>query len=134
MQFVLDASITVSWLLVDEYDPRAATALEWLKRDQGVVPQLWHFEVRNAMLIAERRGRSNRARTLESLDYLRRLPIVTDRQPDLEVALNLARMHGLSFYDAMYLELAKRRDVTLATLDSALARAALDEGLAAPRY
>ena len=47
-------------------------------------------------------------------------------------AFNLAREHGLSFYDALYLELANRLGTTLATLDRKLARAALAEGLETP--
>ncbi len=48
---------------------------------------------------------------------------------DLAVALTLAGRHRLSFYDAIYLELAKRRAAPVATLDKALARAAAGEGL-----
>ncbi len=43
--------------------------------------------------------------------------------------MELALTHDLTFYDALYLELAKRRNAPLATLDNALARAAIDEGL-----
>ena len=129
---VLDASITADWLLSDEFDPRAASALAWLRKDEATVPQLWHYEVRNALLVAERRGRVPKSRTTERLDSLRGLPIVTDQGADLQAAFDLARAHGLSFYDALYLELAKRREATLATLDAGLARAAISEGLEVP--
>ena len=69
---------------------------------------------------------------LERLDSLGALPIVTDQEADLLAAFGLARKHGLSFYDAMYLELAKRRVMALATLDSRLASATLAEGLEVP--
>ena len=129
---VLDASITADWLLGDEFDPRAASALAWLRQDEAIVPQLWHYEVRNALLVAERRGRVPKSRTTERLDSLRGLPIVTDQEADLQAAFDLARAHGLSFYDALYLELARRREATLATLDAGLARAAISEGLEVP--
>ena len=129
---VLDASITADWLLSDEFDPRAASVLAWLRKDEAIVPQLWHYEVRNALLVAERRGRVPKSRTTERLDSLRGLPIVTDQGADLQAAFDLARAHGLSFYDALYLELAKRREATLATLDAGLARAAISEGLEVP--
>ena len=45
------------------------------------------------------------------------------------MAFNLAREHLLSFYDALYLELAKRREAEIATLDRELARSARAEGL-----
>ncbi len=47
----------------------------------------------------------------------------------MNIAFALAEKHGLSFYDAIYLELAKRHGAALATLDNALAGAAADEGL-----
>ncbi len=94
------------------------------------MPQLWHLEVRNALLIAERRGRIT-ANGLEERRYaLRRLLVSTDTTPDLEGAFALARTHGLTFYDALYLELAQRRHAALATLDTALGRAAVAAGTA----
>ena len=68
----------------------------------------------------------------ERLDSLRRLPILTDQEADLKAAFDLAREHGLSFYDALYLELAKRRKAPLATLDIQLARAATAERVELP--
>ena len=131
-RLVLDASITADWLLDDEFEPRAADALTRLRRDGAIVPPLWHYEVRNALLAAERRGRVSQNGTTERLDSLKALPIRTDGDTNLQAAFNLAREHGLSFYDALYLELAKRLGTTLATLDRKLAGAALAEGLETP--
>lgn len=66
---------------------------------------------------------------LARLTSLRRLPITTDQSPNLGAAIGLAMTHGLSLYDAAYVELAKRLHLPLATLDQNLARAALAEGL-----
>ena len=63
------------------------------------------------------------------LDALNGLPIRTDEEPDFREALGLAKRHGLSFYDALYLELAERRRAELATLDRALGRVAAAEGV-----
>ena len=126
---ILDASITGVWLFDDELDPRADVALTRLEDDVALVPQLWHVEVRSVLLVAERRGRIRVGEVDERLLWLGGLPIQTDAQPDLDTALSLARTHGLSFYDAVYLELAQRRQATLATLDAALGRAAIAEGL-----
>ncbi len=103
--------------------------LERLKEEGGLAPQLWHFEVRNSLLMAERRGRLSAGEVKGRLDALRSLPIRTDEEPDLQSALELARTHRLSFYDALYLELAKRESAELATLDGALGRAAIAEGV-----
>ena len=126
---VVDASVVISWLFDDEGDPRADMALERLKEEGAVVPNLWYLETRNALLAAERRGRLSAEAVDERLDSLKGLPIRTDQGPDLQSALNLARSHGLSFYDALYLELAKRESSELATLDGALGRAAAAEGV-----
>ena len=107
-----------------------ADAARWRIADGGAfVPQVWHLEVRNALLVAERRGRISAGGTAARLKSLKELPIYTDTQPDLETALELARGHRLAIYDAMYLELAGRRNEALATLDAALARAATAAGL-----
>ena len=129
---VLDASIVVGWLLSDEDDARSEYVSAWLRQEEGIVPQHWHYEIRNALLSAERRGRTTASETAERLDSLSELPIRTDRQADLQEALRLARMYRLSFYDALYLELAKRSISILATLDTELAEAAISEGLEVP--
>ena len=50
--------------------------------------------------------------------------------PDAEDAIStLARKHGLSGYDAAYLETAIRRRAKLSTLDKKLAGAAASEGV-----
>lgn len=126
---VIDASIAAAWLFSDETEPQAEAVLARLAEDSAHVPQLWHLEIRNVLLVAERRGRVSVEQATTFLDALRELPIRTDTTPDLAVAFALARAHGLSFYAALYLELAQRRDGEIATLDSALARAAAAAGL-----
>ena len=126
---VVDASVTVSWLFDDEDEPRAEKALQRLSEDEALVPQLWHLETRNAILLAGRRGRLSRQEVRERMVFLSGLPIRTDGEPDLQSAFGLARTHGLTIYDAMYLELAKRQSAELATLDRALGRAAAAEAV-----
>jgi len=50
-------------------------------------------------------------------------------QAQLPRQLSLARKHGLSFYDALYLDLATSERAQLATLDSKLRTAAQAEGV-----
>lgn len=127
--FVLDASVALAWLLGEEDDPKADLALRRLEREDALVPDLWHLEVRNGLLAAVRRRRIAKDGPSERLRALRELPIRTDRAPDLETASALAEEFVLSFYDAIYLELAVRHAAPLATLDKALARAATASGL-----
>lgn len=128
-EIVLDASITASWLLDDELDPRAAMTADLVRQDGALVPQLWHLEVRNALLAAHRRGRIDDDQLVQRIRSLSALPVTTDLVPDLNSAFDLARSHNLSFYDAIYLELAHRRQAALATLDNRLGLAASAEGL-----
>ena len=126
---VVDASVALVWLFEDEDQPGAERALDRLEEAGAVVPQLWHLEIRNSLLTAERRGRISLDEIDERLDALSDLPIQIDEDPDLRSAFDLARRHGLSFYDALYLELAKRQRAELATLDRVLSRAAASEGV-----
>ncbi len=126
---VVDASVVVAWLFDDENEPRADRVLDRLVEEGALVPQLWHLETRNSLLTAERRGRLSMSGVEERLAALKSLPIRTDVAPDLQGAFHLARTHGLTIYDALYLELAKRESAMLATLDGALGRTALAEGV-----
>ena len=119
----------MTWLLHDEEDPRANAALARLAEAEALVPQVWHLEVRNALLLAERRGRISGKGALARVRSLKGLPIRTDGEPDFDTVFELARLHRLTVYDATYLELAKCRSGALASLDAALVRAAFEEGL-----
>lgn len=60
------------------------------------------------------------------------LPVVVDpvdRRRAFEDTPRLARAHGLTTYDASYLELGVRLGILLATRDRDLAKAVIDERL-----
>ena len=124
MPFVLGASIAACWAFENEDHPVAALALERMRSDQALVPSLWWFEVRNTLIVNERRGRLAEADTAAFLRALSRLGVVVDRSPEDAAVLTLSRKHRLTVYDASYLELAVRETLPLATLDAVLARAA----------
>ena len=127
MPFVLDASAALAWAL-PERGPTAAAARIRIARDEAVVPALWWFELRNGLIVNERRLRITAQETARFLQRVGRLAIVEDRSPDEAAVLALARRHRLTVYDAVYLELALREALPLATLGAALARAATAEG------
>jgi predicted nucleic acid-binding protein len=130
MAFVLDASITACWAFDDEDHPDASLAFDRIRDEEGVIPSLWWFEVRNILIVNERRRRITESETGSFLFKLSRLRLREDRSPNEAAVLRLARAHRLSVYDAAYLELAHREGLPLATLDADLRRAALDEGVA----
>ena len=129
MPFVLDASIAACWAFDDEDHPAAAAALERLRADEAVAPSLWWFEVRNTLIVNERRGRLTEADTTTFLRELSRLGVRIDRTPDEATVLTCARQHRLTVYDACYLELAQREAIPLATLDRDLRKAAAALGV-----
>ncbi|TCQ27582.1 PIN domain-containing protein [Rhizobium sp. PP-CC-3G-465] len=90
------------------------------------------MEIANVLLLAERRGRISAASLIQRLDLISQLPSETDTiviaRPISEI-LPLAREHGLTIYDATYLEIAARRGLPLATRDKALSRAAKAMGI-----
>lgn len=130
MPFVVDASVAACWAFDDENHPVAARALERIRTDEAMAPSLWWFEVRNTLIVSERRGRITEADTTTFLRELLRFNVVIDHAPQEAIVLALARRHRLTVYDASYLELAQREASPLATLDDNLQAAATACGIA----
>jgi predicted nucleic acid-binding protein len=132
---VIDSSAALSWCFEDEASPRSDALFEQV-RDQGaLVPGLWHLEVANVLLQAERRGRIAPADVTTRLGLIAELPIATDSETTERAwreILALARAEGLTTYDATYLELAIRRGLPLLTKDEALIAAAERTGVPVP--
>lgn len=126
---IVDASATAAWMFDDENSPYADTVFDRVKTSGALVPRFWHIEMRNVLLSGERRNRIATRQADQHLANLLALPLRTDDGLDLAAAFILSRAYGLSFYDAIYLELARRRNAMLATLDGRLTRAANAEGL-----
>ena len=133
MAFVLDCSVTMTWLFEDEAHEGADALQEPLTDNPAVVPPLWPVEVANAVLVATRRGRLADGDWSHVQRHLGALPIEIDTMTFERAVghiLPLASRHGLTAYDASYLELASRRGLPLATLDRQLADACRAAGVA----
>jgi predicted nucleic acid-binding protein len=127
MSFVLDASVTLAWHFEDEASAKVRTVAHRAFADGVAVPAHWLLEVLSGLLRGERRNRAAPMETREFVAFLQDLNTeVDDLDQDrvISVLLPLARDQRLSLYDAAYLELASRRRLPLATLDSSLVRAA----------
>jgi predicted nucleic acid-binding protein len=129
MAFVLDASVAGPWALADEPSEAANRIAAKLLIEEAIVPPLWWYEVRNLLVVCERRGRIKKSDSDYFLARLDRYPIRIDPEIAKDETLVLARKHQLTIYDAAYLELAIRSSVSLATLDRALEAAAIAEGV-----
>jgi len=124
---VLDCSVVCAWLLADESAPGADAILQRVDGRGGAAPGIWWAELRNVLIMAEQRRRIAPPQTRAALANIQALGIVLDHAAESETVMRLAREHRISVYDALYLELAIREQRPLATLDRALAKAAMAE-------
>jgi predicted nucleic acid-binding protein len=121
---VIDANIAIAWFRKDASD-LAELALDVLSEHGAVVPALWRWEVQDVLRrLAE--GGHLTISVDAALAEMRNLPITID---DIVSGLfggeaALAKQHGLSVYDAAYLDVALRHRLPLATIDKKLAAAA----------
>lgn len=135
MAFVLDCSVTMAWVFSDETSAATDSLRESLIDDSAFVPALWPIETANVLLMATRRGRITKSDWQRIREDLQALPVNIDDVATDRVwgaALDVADAYRISAYDAMYLELALRLRLPLATLDRALATAAVASGVGVP--
>lgn len=131
MGIVLDASMMLNWYFDDEGEAADALIMS-LSEVDAVVPSHWAAEVANGILMGERRGRSTSAQVQGLFALLDNMRVEVDEQgagQALTHILALARAHKLTVYDALYLDLAERRGLPLATRDADLAEAARSVGI-----
>ena len=127
MSLVLDSSATLAWIYSDEVTEPIRRLFQAVADEGAVVPALWRLEVANSLTVALRRGRIDATFRRAALMDLALLDITTDDRTDVHAwgeTLNLADRFQLTLYDAVYLELAQRRTLPLATLDTELGTAA----------
>lgn len=137
MTFVLDASVTLGWLLLDGKPTERAYALKVLdamklEETSALVPVTWGLEVSNVISKAEMKGLVREAQSEAFLEMLAGVVINADSatfSKALSDTLQIARRYRLSAYDASYLELAMREGLPLATLDTDLQKAASKAGV-----
>jgi predicted nucleic acid-binding protein len=132
MSLVLDCSATLAWVYGDETTDAIRAVFDAVGSKGAWVPALWRLEVANVLEMGVRRGRHDAALRDAMLTDLALLPVRLDPETDQHAwgsTARLAARHRLTLYDAAYLELARRRDLPLATLDQALRAAALAEGI-----
>ena len=130
--FVLDASLALQWFLEGETDRKySLRVLSSLAEKRALVPVLWFYEVGNGLLMALRRKRISSDQIDGFLSRLKALPIDTVQQSPQEILelRTLAQAHGLTIYDTAYLALAMNSNLTLATTDNALRKAAGSTGV-----
>jgi predicted nucleic acid-binding protein len=118
---IVDASVLLHAFLPDEMQPQALAVVR--EHAAGRVylkaPALLPYELSNAVLQAERRGRINRDQADRIIESFTGLDIEIVPQTWGEMP-PLARRFGRSAYDAAYLTLAERLGEPLVTGDERL--------------
>ena len=133
-RFVLDASVALAWFIDNPTPPFAERARQALLHGgKAVVPALWHLEMANGFVVAERRGTLSAEDSMQAIEKIELLlgraienaiEVISIRQ-----VLAAARAFRLTAYDAVYLEASRRENLPLATLDRDLAAAATNAGV-----
>ena len=128
MDFVLDSSVAMGWLLRSQTSRLTIAAEEALMEGSGWVPDHFGMEIARALRNHERRGLLSPSALDDALMYLRRLPLKPDPERMLHRLadiVGLARRQQLRVADAAYLDLALRLNMPLATRDETLAQATI---------
>ncbi|MBA3508140.1 MAG: type II toxin-antitoxin system VapC family toxin [Betaproteobacteria bacterium] len=134
--FVLDASVTLRWALLDGSVADRVYAdrvLDTLANAVAWVPALWYTETIHALRCAESDGKLGESAVTEFVYRLGQLPIEMDQAAPggIQLAVTaVSREFKLFGYDAQYLELARRRNLSIATLDKDFRKAAKKAGVA----
>jgi len=129
---VIDASATLAWCFEDERNAKALRIAALVRDGGALVPGIWPLEVANILWQAERRKRITAEFRHATLADLSLLGVAID--PDTaanawSTTLRMCERHGLTSYDAAYVELAVRSRLPLATYDSEMRLAAVAEGI-----
>lgn len=125
---VVDASVAIPFL---EAEPT------WLQRWRGwigagemlLAPAHFPVEVANGLVRGSAVVSQDEVASLVQHLFATGFEVADRGLPGLERAIDLARRHRLTVYDAAYLDLAIDVEGELATLDQALRRAADAEGV-----
>ena len=137
--FVADTSFMAAYLLnglcSDEFSD-CIKDIEYILENNGqiYVPQLFWYEIYNVLLYKVRKNKTGqlgiaKADAMDIFYDLQKLPIYTEPQSDGEIRsriFDLAEEYDLSYYDASYLELARRYNLPLKTYDEQLKTALAD--------
>ena len=122
---VVDSNVTIAY--VTNEDGLGPSLSPLFRHSQLVAPWLWKLEVVNTILVLERRKVLPPEHAIDRLERLQSLTIELLSDPPGRTLADLAavaRPHQLSAYDAVYLDLAVRESLPLATMDRNLQRAA----------
>jgi len=125
--FVVDSSVALAWCFRDEATPATRALLQRMGGETALVPAWWFLELTNVIALAERKRRITLEKVAEFIALIQGFDLEIDEEGARRAFTHLlpfCRTYQLTSYDALYLDLALRRQVPLATLDEPLRKAA----------
>ncbi len=115
---VIDTSVAIKWLNRDNEEniDKANRILENVRDGQIelLAPELLKYEVGNALLLGKKIARED-IEDLMSIFYSLPITFVTVNQDLANLTFVLAKILGITYYDASFLSIAKQYDATLVT-------------------
>ena len=120
--FVLDASAAAAAFLPDETSLEKDVLIRTSASQGVLVPDLFWHELRNVLLVAERKGRTQPGFAENTLRDVHGLNPVVAPPLGSDAVFDTARRYDLTAYDAAYARLAIETERPLATLDKDLLR------------
>jgi len=131
--YAVDPSVALAWLLPDETNTAAEAVRQAIEDGAETwVPAHWWLEIANGLLMAERRGRITAEGVAQAISLIDALPLEEDEETAEQIpgrTVALARKHGLTLYDAAYLELARGGEQFSPPLTNNCLKAASKEGV-----
>lgn len=130
--FVVDSSVALAWCFMDEATAETEKLLHRMVGETAAVPSWWFVEIANVLALAEKKKRITPVQVAGFITLVEGFDLEVDDQAAgraLDHLLALCRAHGLTAYDAIYLDLALRQKLPLATLDEPLRKAARAAGV-----
>lgn len=127
--YVVDASAFGPLFFNDEQDRLLAELPDFIAEEKCTAPQHWRLELANQIIAGLRRKRMTASMAEIAIAQIDQFPVEIDEMTNDRIAISytLAARHGLTIYDAAYLELAVRLKLVLITYDKDLRKAARAE-------
>lgn len=123
MRAVIDTNVVAYYLLGTQPFVEEATRF-WREVESPVAPALWEAELANVVWMATRAGILNIAEGRRRLNLASRLAVRSVASRTLwQGALVRAIRSDIAVYDTLFVELAVREGIRLATFDTAVLKA-----------